>query len=371
MDVVQFFLWFAIFHCVIITAFLSKSIVRGNRSSFFLGILLMAYAFKLLLNTNTPLGFPPGYYLVSILLIGPALYLYLHSIINKDFRFHSKLLVHLAVPLMYLITIGLFHHYFELSSFDQIFEDQRLLAFVSVFQLIVVVQVGLYLFWSARLVVNYRNVKKNDFNKIYVKRRDTLSVLIGAFCFTGVFWIVLGYGDVGWLIVQFGEPSIYIAYFFWFSMSISIIGTGYYGLMNPKAFILAPKAIAHNPNTIKEEELLYFKNRITQMLDEEELYKNPELRISYFSDRLQINSNQLSIVINKGFNKNFNDIINEYRINDFLKKIDSSDVEKYTLLGLAFESGFNSKSTFNRAFKKKIGVAPKKYVSSRTPDQIV
>ncbi len=369
MDFIQLFLWFAIFQCLVITALLIKSIIRGNRSSFFLSVLLLAYAFKLLLNTDVRLGLDPGYYLVSILMIGPSLYLYLDSIVNKDFRFDRALLVHLVLPTIYLITIALFHSLVDLSSLDDIFKDQRLLAFASVLQIIVVGQTAFYLIQSARLVLKYRKTKKNDFNKIYLNRRNTLSILIAAFCLAGLFWILLGYGDIGWLIVQFGAPSMTVAYLFWMLLSLSIIGLGYYGLINPKAFIISPKIIAFNPNTIHQDELSHFQNQIIQILEEEEVFKNPELRMRYFSDKLQINPNQLSIIINKGFKKNFNDLINEYRIKDFLSKVDAPDFEKYTLLSLALDSGFNSKSTFNRAFKKNMGVTPRQYISSRIPDQ--
>jgi AraC-like DNA-binding protein len=63
-------------------------------------------------------------------------------------------------------------------------------------------------------------------------------------------------------------------------------------------------------------------------------------------------------VINTGFQKNFNDFVNAYRVADFQKKVNDPKLSHYTLLALAYECGFNSKSTFNRAVKKATGQLP-------------
>ena len=67
----------------------------------------------------------------------------------------------------------------------------------------------------------------------------------------------------------------------------------------------------------------------------------------------------LSAVINQGFGKNFNDYINDYRVDAFIEKLKNGEQEAQTLLSLAYDAGFNSKATFNRAFKKTTGVSPK------------
>lgn len=65
-----------------------------------------------------------------------------------------------------------------------------------------------------------------------------------------------------------------------------------------------------------------------------------------------------------GFGLNFNDYINSWRIKAFEQKIQAEANKQYTLLSLAYDCGFNSKATFNRAFKKQKGVSPKEFIDS-------
>jgi AraC-like DNA-binding protein len=74
---------------------------------------------------------------------------------------------------------------------------------------------------------------------------------------------------------------------------------------------------------------------------------------------------QVSEVINNGFNKNFNDFVNSYRVNAFKSMLEENKHEQLSLLGLAHECGFNSKATFNRVFKKLTHYSPSEYLKSQ------
>jgi AraC-like DNA-binding protein len=85
----------------------------------------------------------------------------------------------------------------------------------------------------------------------------------------------------------------------------------------------------------------------------------PELTLPELAARVGTNTSVLSRVINTGFGQNFNDYINEYRIREAERKLRDPRYRNYTLLAIALESGFNSKSTFNRVFKKLRGTTPR------------
>ncbi|MAB49997.1 MAG: adenylate cyclase [Flavobacteriaceae bacterium] len=109
---------------------------------------------------------------------------------------------------------------------------------------------------------------------------------------------------------------------------------------------------------LKEELLTYFK--------EEEPFLNPQLSLKFVADVLGLNTNKISYLINQAFNINFNDFVNSYRLNHFKTIAVDPKNSHLTILGLAFDSGFNSKSVFNTYFKKIEDTTPKAWLKANT-----
>jgi AraC-like DNA-binding protein len=109
-------------------------------------------------------------------------------------------------------------------------------------------------------------------------------------------------------------------------------------------------------------ELDAWKRQLLDLMDAEKPYLEAELSLPDLARRLQMPVTLLSQVINEGTGKNFNDFINAYRVAEFLRQAQVPANARLSLLGIALNSGFNSKSTFNRAFKKVTGAAPKEYL---------
>lgn len=103
------------------------------------------------------------------------------------------------------------------------------------------------------------------------------------------------------------------------------------------------------------------KNRLCILMENDKPFKNAELNIAELSDMLGTKPHILSKVINEYYNKNFRDYINEFRVNEFIKISISEEYKNYTFLAIALEVGFNSKSTFNLAFKKATKLSPSEY----------
>lgn len=120
-----------------------------------------------------------------------------------------------------------------------------------------------------------------------------------------------------------------------------------------------------NPLTPLAEEMVEdIKRKLLEQMKVEKVYKDPELKIAKLSRIIETKSHILSRVLNEQFNKSFRDFINEYRINEFIKLAKSEKYKNYTLLALSYEVGFNSKSTFNLAFKKVTGTSPRNFLKS-------
>ena len=104
-------------------------------------------------------------------------------------------------------------------------------------------------------------------------------------------------------------------------------------------------------------------------MKEEKPFKNAELSVAELSNQLGIKPYFLSKILNEHYKKNFRDYINEYRVNEFIDLAKSEAYKNYTFLALAHEVGFNSKSTFNLAFKKIKKLSPRDYL--RLKHQII
>jgi TolB-like protein/AraC-like DNA-binding protein len=105
--------------------------------------------------------------------------------------------------------------------------------------------------------------------------------------------------------------------------------------------------------------------KLNLLMDEEEMYLVPSLSLRELAETLQIHPNKLSWMINENLGKNFNEYLNGLRLQTFQQKVLDPANKNITLLGLAYDSGFNSKSVFNEFFKKSTGLTPRAWVKSR------
>jgi AraC-like DNA-binding protein len=145
--------------------------------------------------------------------------------------------------------------------------------------------------------------------------------------------------------------------------------------------LLQPNIAINNTNTIEAAEIIEFehdeqptvsndlallladwKPKILHLIEKEKIYEDAELSLTQVAKLLQTNVAIISKVINKGFDLNFNDFVNFYRIKAVQAKLIAGQQKVQTLLGIAYYCGFNSKDTFNRSFKKATGISPKDWV---------
>lgn len=107
-----------------------------------------------------------------------------------------------------------------------------------------------------------------------------------------------------------------------------------------------------------EEEM---KRKLIRIMERDKAYLNPELTLNHLSALAEVKLPELSSFINTNLGKNFNDYVNDYRVAEF-KRLISKDIDpRATIMELAYESGFNSKASFNRIFKAHVGSTPSQF----------
>lgn len=131
-----------------------------------------------------------------------------------------------------------------------------------------------------------------------------------------------------------------------------------------KSFINSEKK--YKGSGLKKESITLLKESLLKLLDDESLHLNSELNLNDIAKELNLPVYQASQLINEGFNKTFFDLINSYRIKEFKRRLEDQRYRHLTLLGIAFDSGFNSKSGFYKVFKEATGQTPRQYKESIT-----
>jgi len=192
-------------------------------------------------------------------------------------------------------------------------------------------------------------------------------------------WLILGMSII-WVVMLItdGDEWIFIC------VSIFVCFIGLYGFRQVPIYfmqtepqlpiVVAPaptKQVSASPQgkyqksglTSQQAEQLFL--RIEEHMQTEESYKKNDLTLAEIAQTLQEPINHLSQAINSQTGSTFYNYINQYRIQAFIKLLDDPQSKQFTNLALAMECGFNSKSTFNKYFKKHTGKTPTEYLKNK------
>ena len=131
-----------------------------------------------------------------------------------------------------------------------------------------------------------------------------------------------------------------------------------YGHINPQKSKSKQKPLL-DPKTARK-----YVDKILHFLQTEKPYLNPTISLRDLANQVQIHPNQLSWLLNEAIGKKFNEFINHYRVEHFKELAKNPENAHISIIGLAYESGFNSKTVFNTFFKKEMGITPLEYLKS-------
>lgn len=132
----------------------------------------------------------------------------------------------------------------------------------------------------------------------------------------------------------------------------------------PKSILPNPDKKAYKSSSLDTESALRLKVAIEYLIEEEHWFKNQKLTVQMVAKELGVQRQQVSEVLNMYMKIGFQDYLNTCRVNEFMKVLNEERYQNYTLLAIAFEVGFSSKSSFNTTFKKMKGMTPSQYRKS-------
>ena len=306
-------------------------------------------------------GFPRG----VNLLFGPSLYFYLRSQTNREFKFKTKHLWHyLPWTALWLWHLLIFIQgktavdSYQNSDFSQVFwyvaETIKTASYAYYFYLCFKLY-HQYRVWAVEYFTNSEKV-----NFLWLRN----------FLYLMIFWVSCKF-ILGAIDLIFNLPFYQD---WWWNLALVAAATyvGLHGLAQAQEKDMSFKPIVESTPLAKssktQETVTEQKNlakKLNYLMAKEALYLQPDLNLKTLAQHLNTNTALLSATVNQQLGKNFNDYINSLRINEFIARYALPKNSQYTLLAIAYDCGFNSKATFNRAFKKEKGQSPKEFLLSQ------
>jgi AraC-like DNA-binding protein len=334
-----------------------------------MGVHLVLYYF----STTVDRYYYP-YLLISFpfpLLHGPMLYAYTASLTAQHPYLKKWMWWHFLVPLFFFLALIPFYLLPHRERLEVFANQGRGYEWLLLLHKVMVMLSGVvYVVLSTLLLQWHKKALRHRFS--YVEKINLVWLQ----------YLTYGVGLV-WLAVFYGNDLVIFSL-----VALFVLLLGYFGIKQVGIFthpplletidtILPPEKeenVTPSPEPLKSK---YHKSTLTReaqtvihqklqsVLEEEKVFLNPELTLSDLADKLAVHPNHLSQVINSMESKTFYDYINGRRIEEFKKIVALPANQKYTLLAIAFECGFNSKTAFYRNFKNATGLSPTSYLKQK------
>ena len=305
--------------------------------------------------------------------LGPLFYFYARTLSQQHFKFERKDRMQFGLVIVGYTYFANFYSesaaekiQYNLQSYDHMPEFWSRFSFASTIQTSVYMLLTLLVLARPTRTVKkyYSSIEKIDLG--WIK--------------TIMFFIVFAFFSCGLISIIGYKWSNYYSNI---AFSFSIYAMGYYGMKQksiftdlreevtldePEPAVIRPEpeeviSNKYEKSGLDKDRALEFMTRLDEQVVKEKLYTNPELTLQQLADTLNISLHHLSQILNQYKQQNFFDYINQLRVEEFKRAVLDPSRQHLSLLGIAFDCGFNSKAAFNTAFKKYTGTTPSAYRS--------
>jgi AraC-like DNA-binding protein len=314
---------------------------RQHRQNLWLGALVIAMTLQVVNSFFISSGIYQGYKWLYFFPLfyswsyGAFFYFYAQSLNNQHFKFNRWHWLHLIpLSIQAFFYLFIFFHDLDFKAWFWINIHKPYTRFVDAYV-------------SIALVFSYLYVCHESVNKIDKRLRYFIVAL-------SIFYALAALDPlINHLYLPPRSPKFYLLEYilpiftYWLSLMIYFKEKNQDRIKKQKAEI--------NPDYLQ---------KIIEIFEQKQLYLNPELTLLDVSQAVGLSINVISQTVNTGTGQSFNDFINQYRVLAIKAKFEKGDHLTHTLLAIAFDCGFNSKNTFNRAFKKSTGFSPKEYLDN-------
>jgi len=371
-EIFNLFLLISAFNGFIFCCLILFSKNRREKSMIFINLLVLTISLNNIQSWILAEDFYIKYFFLDYVqipwhfLIAPFFYMFLIHYLEIEKR--SKNLLKSILPVfvvIIIIRIGFVSFFSDKNTLDIDYLFEKYTSIEEIFSLLVSLSIFVYSFFVL-------TKKEQLFSKIL--SFDNLKWIYTFFklgLLTYVFWIIALAITVA---LDFKE-YIYSYYPLRVLTTILIYWIGLQSLLQLRLLkerkVLRKKLnfTSYSQETIlnikeKEDDQKVLFDKINTLINQQRLFREPKLSLVFLADEVDISASKLSTIIKQYSNKNFNDYINDFRIEFAKELLKNSDYKNYTIASIGLESGFNSKSTFYYTFKKQTGFTPYTYQKS-------
>lgn len=305
------------------------------------------------------------------LFIAPALYGYVRAAIYSDFKLKIKHLIH-AIPYFFACLVMIPNFFSVDNAGKQLWYDNlRVVPEMIFIHYMVFIQIGLYLLVIYKHLNKYRKILVENYSDAEKLNTRWLSQLIFLFSLTFIIGVVRTF----FRFSQYSQYEGILLLMVMISFSLTICWILWQALHKPQLFVGVNSTIEviSEPSATKKQlkgskigviETEKDNALVAQLKDFMLLNKpflDPFLNVESLAEQINQPSGELSLTINRKIGQHFFDFVNSYRINLAAEMLINESQQDKTILDILYEVGFNSKSSFNTAFKKHLLMTPSQY----------
>ena len=296
------------------------------------------------------------------LLVGPMVFLYTRAITDAKFRFRWLQLLHIIPYLLVQLLLYLQPHPDDINEgialIDNFMNEGIPATPISLTRFVIyVAHLITYILLSEKVV---RNLKQGDQDYLIAGSRRKrwimqINILLTALTLVLVIAMINAF--------MYGYHSFTVNFWLTLVYSAFIYLLAYQAVANARE-LLPDFNKKYNTINLKQDRKAEILPGLLALFEEEKVFLNAELKLADVASRLETPPHVLTSLINTELNKSFFELLNEYRVKEFINRSKDPALSHLSIFGIAQEVGYKSKSTFNMAFKKQTGQTPSEYLKS-------
>jgi len=378
LNILTFLIFFGSVQAFILAIVLITSEKFRRKSGYYLALMLVAFG---LVNITTGfflsgaeskfavLRYTPNF---IITLIPASTYFFLRYLITPSYRWRR-----LDYVIWIVVAIEIIHRLYRYITYlghGELSEATNLKYFISsnIYESVAMASTLVLIVWAIKKLGKHEKLLYENYSEIEERSLSWLRNCIIAGLAVAFIWMISlfleiagnSFNSLAIQIVVLGLTTIicYIGYAM--LLRQGFVDSDVFGIVQYDQ--AADKEDQEPSMSTKAEEHL---TRVDQLLSADKIYRDPDLSMTKLADLSGLSNSYLSQILNQLQGQNFFDYVNSFRIDEVKQHIQDPKYAHYTILGIAEEAGFKSKSTFNAVFKKKTGMTPSQYKKTLSTDR--